>query len=159
MHLRTLVKGAALGAAAAYLMDPVAGGGRRARLRDRIGAIVRRGEERAGDLRRHASNVVEGTVHQATATDAGRAMDDATVADRIRSEVLGTPAATGVVVNVEDGVAYLRGEVTDDDAAADLVGRARGVSGVLQVENLLHLPGSDAPNKRAARSASERTAS
>jgi hypothetical protein len=44
-------------------------------------------------------------------------------------------------VNVENGVVVLRGEVDSWDMVDDLVGRARSVQGVRDVENLLHLPG------------------
>jgi osmotically-inducible protein OsmY len=48
-------------------------------------------------------------------------------------------------VNVENGVVVLRGEVDSWDMVDDLVGRAREVQGVRDVENLLHLPGQPAP--------------
>lgn len=156
MHLRAFVKGAAVGAAAAYLLDPDAGRGRRSRLRDQAGALVRRGQDRADELSRHASNVIEGKLHELAGTgDIDRAMDDTTVADRIRSEVLGRRdlAAGEVVVNVEDGVAYLRGEAPIAGTIEEIVDRTKAVSGVRAVENLLHQPGTPAPNKRAARSA------
>jgi osmotically-inducible protein OsmY len=155
MHLRAFAKGAAIGAAAAYLFDPDSGNGRRARLRDQAGAFVRQSRERADELSRHAGNVIEGTLHElGGAADADRAMDDATVADRIRSEVLGRRGleADGIVVNVENGVAQLRGAAPDTAAIEDIVDRTRAVAGVLEVENMLHLPDAPAPNKQAARS-------
>jgi hypothetical protein len=155
MHLRSFFTGAAVGAAAAYLLDPVAGTGRRSRLRDQTGALIRRGEERADDLGRHATNVVQGKVREMT-TAPERSMDDGTVEARIRSEVLGRGDvdASGIVVNVEDGVAVLRGEVSGpDDAIAGIVDRTKAVEGVREVRNLLHVPGAPAPNKEAARAA------
>ena len=160
MHLRSFFTGAAVGAAAAYLLDPVAGNGRRARLLDQTGALIRRGEERADDLSRHATNVFQGRVRQMT-TAPERSMDDGTVEARIRSEVLGRgdPDASGVVVNVEDGVAVLRGEVSGPDAIAGIVDRTKAVEGVREVRNLLHVPGAPAPNKEAARAAKPATGS
>jgi gas vesicle protein len=154
MHLRSFFTGAAVGAAAAYLLDPVAGTGRRSRLRDQTGALIRRGEERADDLGRHATNVVQGKVREMT-TAPERSMDDGTVEARIRSEVLGRGDvdASGIVVNVEDGVAVLRGEVSEPDAIAGIVDRTKAVEGVRDVRNLLHVPGAPAPNKEAARAA------
>jgi osmotically-inducible protein OsmY len=155
MHLRAFVKGAALGAAAAYLFDPDAGNGRRARLRDQADAMFRRSQERAERLSRHATNVVEGRLHELRGTaDVDREMDDATIADRIRSEVLGRRDlhADGVVVNVQNGVTQLRGAVPSSEAIEGIVDRTRAVPGVVDVENLLHLPDEPAPNKRAARS-------
>jgi gas vesicle protein len=154
MHLRSFFTGAAVGAAAAYLLDPVAGNGRRARLRDQTGALIRRGEERADDLSRHATNVVQGKVREMT-TAPERSMDDGTVEARVRSEVLGRGDldASRVIVNVEDGVAVLRGEVSGPDAIAGIVDRTKAVEGVREVRNLLHVPGAPAPNKEAARAA------
>ena len=162
MHLRAFVKGAALGAAAAYLFDPDSGDGRRARLRDQAGAFVRQGRERADELSRHAGNVVEGKRHElGGATDLDRPMDDVTIADRIRSEVLGRGdlMADGVVVNVENGKAQLRGAAPSAETIEDIVDRTRAVTGVLDVENLMHLPDAPAPNKQAARSTGRRTSS
>jgi osmotically-inducible protein OsmY len=50
-------------------------------------------------------------------------------------------------VNVEDGVVYLRGELEQHDLIEDLGVQARKVQGVLGVENLLHVPGEEAPAK------------
>jgi osmotically-inducible protein OsmY len=155
MHLRAFVKGAALGAVAAYLFDPDAGNGRRVRLRDQAAALGRRSQDRAEQLSRHATNVVEGKLHELSgAADADRELDDATIADRIRSEVLGRRdlRAHGVLVNVENGVAQLRGPVPTREAMAEIVDRTRAVPGVVDVHNLMHLPDEPAPNKRAARS-------
>jgi osmotically-inducible protein OsmY len=154
MHIRTFIKGAAVGAAVAYLYDPVSGNGRRARLSDQAGAVLRRRRGQMDDLSRHASNVVRGTVHQMTGTSV-RSLDDATVADRIRSEVLGRSELrdADVVVNVEDGVAILRGEAPTNTAIVDLVDLTAAVDGVLEVQDLMHLPGQPAPNKQSARAA------
>lgn len=161
MHARAFIKGAALGAAAAYLFDPIAGNGRRARLRDQTGALLRRGRERADALSRHGSNVVEGVRHEFLGTAEDRPMDDTTVADRIRSEVLGRREleASDAVLNVEDGVAVLRGEVPRADLIEAIVDRTRAVAGVRSVESLLHVPDQPAPKKQAARSAGKRTGS
>jgi osmotically-inducible protein OsmY len=160
MHLRAFIKGAAVGAAAAYLFDPDSGNGRRARLRDQAEALVRQSRERADGLSRHAGNVIEGKLHElGGAADLDRAMDDGTIADRIRSEVLGRRGMDGVVVNVENGVAQLRGSAPTAASIEDIVDRTRAVAGVLEVENLMHLPDAPAPNKQAARSTGRRSSS
>jgi hypothetical protein len=162
MHLRAFVKGAALGAATAYLFDPDSGDGRRARLRDQAGALVRQGRERADGLSRHAGTMIEGKLHEFGGTaDLDRSVDDATVADRIRSEVLGRGdlEADGVLVNVEYGKAQLRGAAPTAQTIEDIVDRTRAVAGVVDVENLMHLPDAPAPNKQAARSTGKRPSS
>jgi osmotically-inducible protein OsmY len=155
MHIRTFITGAAVGAVAAYLFDPDGGNGRRARLRDQTGAMVRRSRERADDLSRHTANVMIGKAQELASPMRDREMDDATVADRIRSEVLGRRdlEASGVVVNVEDGVAKLRGTVVRPDLIEEMERRTRAVAGVRDVESMLHTSATPAPNKQASRSA------
>ena len=48
---------------------------------------------------------------------------------------------------VEDGVAYLRGQLDDDEAIGRLVNAVREVDGVRDVQSLLHQPGEAAPAK------------
>ncbi|MGH2679765.1 MAG: BON domain-containing protein [Actinomycetota bacterium] len=157
MGMRGFIKGALIGAAGVYLLDPISGKGRRAKMRDQALAIARRSRDRAGKLSRHGGNVVEGKVHGMTGVvgTSDRSLDDATVADRVRSEVLGKPdlGASGLVVDVQEGVAHLRGELDDSSTIDRVVALTRAVPGVRDVENLIHEPGSSAPNKVSARSA------
>jgi osmotically-inducible protein OsmY len=161
MHIRTFLKGAAVGAIAAYLFDRDSGNGRRARLRDQAGAMIRRSRERADDLSRHATNLVAGKTQELASPLRDREIDDATVADRIRSEVLGGQelGASDVLVNVEDGVAKLRGTVVRAELIEEIERRTRAVVGVRDVESMLHTPATPAPNKEASRSAPQRRAS
>ena len=48
-------------------------------------------------------------------------------------------------VNVEHGVVYLRGQLEDQSLIGELEQRVRTVNGVNRVENLLHIPGTEAP--------------
>ena len=75
--------------------------------------------------------------------------DDVTLARKVETEIFRPEDAPkgSVNVNVENGVVYLRGEVERPELIDDLVGRARSVQGVREVENLLHLPGTPAPTK------------
>jgi hypothetical protein len=155
MRARTVIGAALLGAAAAYLFDPVSGGGRRARLRDRTTATWRRARWRGEKLRRHAGNVIEGKMHEiGDLGEAGRPMDDATVAQRVRSEVLGRPdfRADDIIVDVENGLARLRGQTEHPDRIELIVDLTKTIPGVREVETFIHAPGSSAPNKEAARS-------
>lgn len=157
MRIGTLIKGGLLGAAVAYLFDPVSGKGRRTRLRDQAGAAARRGRERADKLSRHAENVAAGARHQILgAPPEERSMDDATIADRVRSQVLGRPSlgAGSLLVDVQDGVAHLRGQMDDPTRIEEVLDLTGAVAGVRSVENLVHLPDEPAANKRAGRSAS-----
>jgi osmotically-inducible protein OsmY len=73
--------------------------------------------------------------------------DDATLADKIRSEVFRDPDVPKgkVNVNVQNGVVQLRGEIPRRELIEDLVAQTRKVQGVRDVENLLHVPGTQAP--------------
>ena len=75
-------------------------------------------EGRLGGLRtqaHHAAGTVKGAAHAVT-PHRHEQMDDATLADRVRSEIFRDADAPkgGVSVDVQAGVAYLRGEVPDE---------------------------------------------
>jgi hypothetical protein len=87
--------------------------------------------------------------------------DDATLVDRIRSQALGDPRipAGEIHVDVADGIATIRGELSDPALIEEILERTRAVRGVLGVENLLHTPAQEpAKNKRAAIRASDKAA-
>ena len=75
--------------------------------------------------------------------------DDVTLARKVESEIFrDAEVPEGQInVNVEDGVVYLRGELEQPDLIEDLGAQARKVQGVRAVENLLHVPGEEAPTK------------
>jgi len=75
--------------------------------------------------------------------------DDVTLARKVESEIFrGPDVPKGQInVNVEDGVVYLRGELDQPNLIEDLGAQARKVKGVRAVENLLHVPGEEAPAK------------
>ena len=149
---KTAAAGAgAAGAAAAgvYFLDPQSGARRRHIARDRIGAFLRRGAQKARRQAGYRKGQVTGAAKQA-ASDAGPekpAPNDEALADRVRSELFQPADAPkdSVNVNVVDGVVYLRGEVDTPDEVDDLAERANSIDGVRSVENLLHTPGTKAP--------------
>lgn len=75
---------------------------------------------------------------------------DAVLVSKVESEVLGNPdfPKGSVSINAEDGVIVLRGQVERPDQIRRLEKAVRKVDGVLDVENLLHLPGTPAPSSR-----------
>jgi osmotically-inducible protein OsmY len=139
---------AAIGAALTYFFDPQSGKLRRNTARDRVLALFRRGGRRAARAGRGIAAETYGVKQKAThLREEPKTFDDQTLKSKIESEVFRpADAPKGQVdVNVEDGVVYLRGQVERRDVVEELERRVRSVQGVKDDENLLHLPGSEAP--------------
>jgi osmotically-inducible protein OsmY len=139
---------AAIGAALVYFLDPQQGARRRAMARDRALAFFRRRGSDAARVGRKASSEVYGLKQQvAHRQEVPKDFDDQTLKAKVESEVFRpADAPKGEVnVNVENGVVYLRGQVEQSQLIDDLEQRVRAVQGVRDVENLLHVPGTEAP--------------
>jgi osmotically-inducible protein OsmY len=113
-----------LGAALTYFFNPLEGQRRRAKVAGRIKAMLARAEE--------------GPKPQP---------DDVTLAHMVESELFRDEQVPKgqINVNAENGKIYLRGEVGEPEMIRDLEERTRSIQGVHEVENLLHLPGAEAP--------------
>jgi osmotically-inducible protein OsmY len=117
-------------------------------MRDRTLAFFRSGG-------RHAAHAGRGVAAEAYGVsqkvqhlkEEPKEFEDATLADKIRSEVFRDPEIPKgqINVNVQDGVVQLRGEVPSAELIDDLVRQTRKVQGVEEVESLLHVPGTQAP--------------
>jgi BON domain len=145
------VFGVSLGALLAYLFDPQNGRRRRHELGDRTAARIRAGKRRAERAGRHAAAEAYGAKQKVTHLhEEPKDFDDATLADKVRSEVFRDPhfPKGEVNVNVQEGVVQLRGQVDGSELIEELVERTRKVAGVRDVENLLHTPGTEAPTHR-----------
>jgi len=145
----TFLAGAAVGAAAAYFLDPDGGAKRRNTTRDKALATAKsRAADVAGSAK-YAAGKARGTLSSKTPTMPWRAgtPDDVTLARKVETEIFrAADAPKGAVsVNAENGVVFLRG-VVDDRTWIDRLGAEAGkVDGVKAVRNLLHLPGTEAP--------------
>jgi hypothetical protein len=122
--MRKLLGLIGLGAALTYFFHPSQGARRRAMVRGRFQELITR--------------VEEGPKPQP---------DDVTLARQVESELFRDEHVPKgqINVNAENGKIYLRGQVEQPELIRDLEERARSVHGVSDVENLLHLPGSEAP--------------
>ena len=122
--MRKLLGLVGLGAALTYFFNPLEGQRRRAKVAGRIKALLARAEE--------------GPKPQP---------DDVTLAHMVESELFRDEQVPKgqINVNAENGKVYLRGEVGQQEMIRDLEERARSIHGVQEVENLLHLPGAEAP--------------
>ena len=143
------ILGAVAGYAAAWFLDPDRGATRRDQALSRVKGQKDAAVAQAG----RAANQVKGAAVKASPVggreDAEERLNDPALQAKIESEAFrGAGVSTaGVSVNVEDGVAYLRGELSDGEAADRLVEAARQVEGVRDVQSLLHGPGEPAPAK------------
>lgn len=131
----------ALGAVTAFFLDPRDGTRRRHVLRDRVLAGLRRGGRLLGRKSRFAAGKAQGVAAEARSAlvPSSAPSDDATVKQRILSDALRDLAVStkDVAVDVEDGVATLRGSVASSALADDLVQRVREVPGVREVTHEL----------------------
>lgn len=126
--MRKLLGLIGLGAALTYFFHPSQGARRRAMVGGRVKELLTR--------------VEEGPKPQP---------DDVTLARQVESELFRDEHVPKgqINVNAENGKIYLRGQVEQPEMIRDLEQRARSVHGVNDVENLLHLPGSEAPMHQA----------
>jgi len=106
---------------------------------------------------KRATNTMKGAVHSATPHFGSDDADDGTLADRVRSEIFRDHDAPkgGVSVDVQAGVAYLRGEVPDEQWIERFAKDARKVRGISGVKNLLHTHGTPTPTAEPRFLASE----
>lgn len=140
--------GGALGVLLAYFFDPRNGRQRRHTLRDRSAGLVRSGARKTARVGRGVSAEAYGFSQKVQhLKEEPKEFDDTTLADKVRSEVFrAADVPKGKInVNVQDGVVQLRGEVPRPELIDDLVKETRKVQGVRDVENLLHVPGTEAP--------------
>jgi BON domain len=131
-----------------YFFDPQNGNRRRKMLLQRAGGLfrtgVRKGEQAGRTVGSQAHGVTQKVAH--ARGDEPKDLTDETLKNKVETEIFrDADAPKGKVdVNVVDGVVYLRGEI-EPELIDDLVKAARKVSGVKEVENLLHTPGTPAP--------------
>ncbi len=141
----TFLAGTAAGIAVAYLFDPRAGRARRARLRDRTGAGMRRGATGTRKLGARVRNRMEGLPHEMLHPhgEPKPDMNDVTLAHKVESEVIRRPDVDKgrINVNAENGRIVLRGECDSPDQIREVVAAVRQIPEVREVENLLHVKG------------------
>jgi osmotically-inducible protein OsmY len=148
-----LLFGAAIGAAAAWFLDPRDGTRRRNMARDKGLKYARQGKEQAIGQATRAGTTIKGKATAAAPgtgrSPAGERMGDPGLKSKLESEIFRAADSPKerVSVNVEDGIAYLRGEVEDPATIERLREAAAKVDGIRSVESLLHTPGQPAPAK------------
>jgi osmotically-inducible protein OsmY len=138
--------GAAIGAAAAWFLDPNDGTRRRNVVRDKTMKYARRGKDEAARKATYAGTAVKGKA-TAAAPGTGREpaeerLNDPALKAKVESEIFRDPDVPKgqVSVSVEEGIVSLRGEVEDPTRIEALRDAAAKVEGVRGVESLLHTP-------------------
>jgi len=143
------VVAALAGAILAFFLDPDRGRSRRAVTADRLAALARRGARAAERQRRRVAADAYAIGRKVAHADGGDEvdLDDATLAQKVMSELFrdGSLPKGALNVNAENGVVYLRGEVERPELIVEVVERARRIGGVVDVEDLLHLPARPRP--------------
>jgi len=138
------------GALVAYFVDPDRGKRRRNMARDRSYSMMRRFGWNASKTARRAADTAYGIRQEmAHAPEIHEALDDATLARKVESEIFRDASIPkgAINVNAEEGVVVLRGQVERPDQILGLEQAVRRIPDVLDVQNFLHLPGEAAPNK------------
>jgi hypothetical protein len=141
--------GLAGGAAGAYFLDPQNGKRRRQIAIDKLRALARRGAESERKAR-YGAGVAKGAAAEAAGAGEGSAdLPDPELANKVRTMVFRDAESPkgDVSVNAENGIVYLRGEVSSPDEINELEEATRKVRGVRDVVNLLHVPGQPAPTR------------
>lgn len=143
--------GVAVGALAAFWLDPQHGKRRRRTARDRVRGKAHRLERRASRSARRAQGTVHGAVHKVWSLARSRErgeIDDVTLARMAESALARDPRTSKarLSIHAEYGVLVLHGEAATAGAIDDIVQVCSAVEGVREVRSLLHLPGQPVPS-------------
>jgi hypothetical protein len=149
-----LLAGAGAGYMAAYFLDPEQGRARRAEVVRKLGGVGLEANRMAQRTTVLATDKASGVKSRVLSRTGSGPTDDLTILDRVESEVFADPTIPKGDINVMvvEGKAVLRGQVSETQIGA-IEAAVRKVVGVKDVENLLHVPGTPAPNKASARRA------
>jgi osmotically-inducible protein OsmY len=132
-----------------FFFDPQNGKRRRKMTIDRIAAFFRRRGRESARMASGVASEAYGVSQKAQhlKEEPKPEPDDVTLAHKVETEIFrDEDVPKGQInVNAENGVVYLRGEVSEQDMITALEEKTRKVQGVRDVENLLHVPGQEAP--------------
>jgi osmotically-inducible protein OsmY len=145
---------AAVGAGLTYFFDPDRGRARRAQLRDRTLGLFRRAGRKVEQRGRYVGAQAYGLKKKVENIGREERMpeSDRVLVDKVESEVLRRANYPKGAITVEacDGIITLRGQAETADQITRIEKEVTAVTGVAGVENFLHLPGTQAPNKASA---------
>lgn len=146
----------AVAVAAAYLLDPELGRSRRTRIAERTRHQVRMTVGRIGRQARYVWTSVGARARHRLRSTASQRVEGSTLLDRVESELFTDPSMPHgrLSLEVEGTTVVLRGQLDSQAQIAGVETAVRRIPGVTGIRNLLHLPGTPAPNKAAALEAS-----
>jgi osmotically-inducible protein OsmY len=138
---------AALGAAAAYFLDPELGRRRRHVGRDRMARALRRRARRFERQARYEAGKAVGLAHRLTSHPEPFEYDDVSLVRRVETGLFRDRSLPkgSISINADRGIVVLRGQLESATDIAEIEQRVRDMPGVRGVENLLHLAGTPAP--------------
>jgi osmotically-inducible protein OsmY len=148
--------GLAAGAAAVHFLG---GRDRRNAIRDQAMSKASSAASAVQSQASHVAHQAKGAAHAVTPSGTRlEDADDVTLAHKVETEIFrAADAPKGTVsVDVQAGVATLRGEVDDQQWIEKLGDEAGHVQGIQGVQNLLHTPGTPTPDPEPRRLAEER---
>jgi hypothetical protein len=157
--MRSWMVAGTLGTSLALLFDGERGNRRRAMLKNRASDLYGLATKRLNKQTRIASDTIYGNAMEKVHTHQpdNPSPDDNTLRDRIESEAFNRHTAPKgeYNLNVEDGIAVLRGQLDSQEDIQTLIALVAEVPDVRGVESFLHTPGTPAPNKEGAVEAAE----
>jgi hypothetical protein len=148
---------AAVSACITMMLDPAVGRRRRAMTRDRLTSMYRRSSRRLSRWRRGVGATTHAYSQRATHLNLGGrpAPDDVTLTQQVEGELVrhsDIPKGR-ISVDAAEGVVTLRGQLDRPEQIEEAERAVQRMHGVQGVHNFLHLGGTPAPNKAAAREA------
>ncbi len=158
MGAAIVAAGAVVGA---FLFDPEKGNARRNRIAERAGHAARRTRHRINREIRHAQSTMGGRLGELIGYPGPGFADGGMLLDRVESELFEDRSIPHGRFNleVEGTTVVLRGQLDSWSDIARVEEAVLRVPGVDGVRNLMHVPGTPAPNKAEALAASAEAAS
>ena len=143
-------------ALSAYFLDPVRGHGRRVRVAERTGHIARQTRTNAARKARYMSKTMTARARHFIEPVPAAPAEGRALLDRVESELFEDRSIPHgrLSLEVEGTTVVVRGEIDSREQMTQIEDAIREIAGVTSVANLMHLPGTPAPNKAAALAAS-----
>lgn len=153
----SIVAAAAGALALGYIFDPERGRGRRQQLIGRSSHGIKRTAARIGREMRYVRLSSARRIRHRLHPLAPKPAEGRALLDRVESEIFTNSKIPHgrLSLEVEGSTVVLRGRLDSEAAIVEVEETVRRIPGVGAVRNLLHLPGTAAPNKVAALRASD----